>query len=68
MWPSQAIGHLFPSTDIGDAMFVARNDHFGAARERFAIFATSAAGLAGSFLRKNNFAGASFADSAADAA
>ena len=49
-------------------MFVPGNDNFGSARERVAIFAARAAGLPGSFLGENNFAGAAFADSADDAA
>jgi hypothetical protein len=63
-----AIGQLFPSPDIREAMFIAGNDYFGATRQRLAIFAAGAAGLAGSFLGENDFAGATFAYCADDAA
>src|SRR5579862_2798723 len=63
-----AIGHLVPSTDVGDAVFIASDDDFGAAGECGTVFAAGAAGLTGSFLREKNFSGATFADGADDAA
>ncbi len=47
---------------------VARDDDFGSARQRFAVFAARAAGVPRAFLRENDFAGAARANRADDAA
>src|SRR5438270_10332561 len=62
------VRQLHPATNIGNAAFIAGNYHFCAAGQRLTVFASGAAGLPSSFLRKDNFACAILSNCAADSA
>src|SRR5208283_996765 len=55
-------GQVFPAPDVGNALLVARNDHFRALGDGCAILAARAGNVARALLQKNQFARSAFAN------